>query len=469
MARASAAATASPSAPITGRIAEPRAGFALTLADGWRRNNDPGELFYMTGGVLQAEDGLGSRISVALYPLSLFDADPAQAADPVGAMAEVLMGSMPGGRPFSMPALDPTNPTANPTDLPGSTTRSAVILPAGPAVRLDGVVEGGQNTTVWLLGGGFSGGGYPCEVEGTIHVVTASFADPAALSVVEKMARSLDLLPQGAVLEAIGCVAPPVIVTWSFAQHLDADPGQVDLVSWEGGFVAVGTRSGPVVWVSDSGKTWEEVEFPPAPAATFVDAQVALGGLVVVQSSESGPAIVWGSRAGWSWSELSRLTAAGTCSEPWSFGNPSIADVYTSGSSLVLSGYICETANTNPVDRIWRTEDGVAWTVVAVVAPDALVEGIAPSITEAAPGMWDVARAGPWYIAADQDLGRQQGATTLLWISRDGATWSALPSPAEAGPRPHVAGRDGLVVLATAGAEGGTDIWIGEISPVNSP
>jgi hypothetical protein len=200
---ASAAASASPSAPTTGRIAEPKAGFALTLADGWARNDDPGEGFYLVGGRLLAEDGLGSRISVALYPLSMLD--PAQAADPIGVAAEALMASMPGGRPFSMPALDPTVPTASPTDLPGSTTRSAVNLPAGPAVRLDGVVEGGQNMTVWLLDGGFVGTGAACEVQGAIHMVTAWFADPAALSVIEEMARSLELLPHGTVLEAIGC------------------------------------------------------------------------------------------------------------------------------------------------------------------------------------------------------------------------------------------------------------------------
>lgn len=197
----------------------------------------------------------------------------------------------------------------------------------------------------------------------------------------------------------------------------------------------------------------------------LIDAEVALGGLVIVETSKSGPAIVWGSRTGRTWSELSRLSEGAACPD-WPYGNPNVLDVYASGSSLVLTGSICTSGYAN---RIWRTEDGVAWSVVATVPADALAEGIAPSIREGAPGRWDVARAGSWYIAVDQDLDWQQGATTLLWISPDRATWSAWPAPAEAGPQPHVASRDGIVVLATAGAEGGTDIWIGEIGPVHSP
>lgn len=215
-ATASPSATVSPSLPTcevssdpslqkctAGRMLASTEGFAISLADGWDLlYGSDLETFYMAHGVVWADDNRGSSIRVIALPMSQFESDPAAAADPVGATVKALLPGMPGGQSNPMP-LDP----ASPTNKPGSTTRSAVNLPAGPAVRLDGVVEGGRNSTAWVVGGGFYG--YECKVQGAVFVVLAGFDDPAVLPILEQMAQSLELLPREQVLGAQDCAPAP--------------------------------------------------------------------------------------------------------------------------------------------------------------------------------------------------------------------------------------------------------------------
>jgi len=207
----------------------------------------------------------------------------------------------------------------------------------------------------------------------------------------------------------------PVPVTWGHGQI-------AAIVEAEDGYLAIGNSfDGGVVWTSDDGLAWDQVET----GDTFNGAQ--LSGVIRTDDGyvAVGDAAVWRSTDGQTWRQLAPLPLS---------GGASINDIAFANGRYVAVGYVSvggASSYFELIARAWVSQDAEHWTPAAGTTWDALAAG----------DLSAVVAGGPGFVAT----GRARG----VWTSPDGDVWTqvAIPKSGE-WSNDVVVGRDGRIVVA---------------------
>jgi hypothetical protein len=190
--------------------------------------------------------------------------------------------------------------------------------------------------------------------------------------------------------------------------------GMSDVVSWDGGLLAVGDS----VWTSTDGLTWQQIPEPIAASASMWRATEFAGGIVAVGTDWRGGAVegaIWMSVAGESWTRA----PGGDDIFPTeaNLGVSMVADVVATPDGLVAVGTV-GTQDTGGTSAAWISTDGLNWDRVSVRTRARLEE------------LWSVDESDGVFMAVgsqrdrmDEDLGSAQ-----VFVSDDGGhSWSRLP------------------------------------------
>jgi hypothetical protein len=216
---------------------------------------------------------------------------------------------------------------------------------------------------------------------------------------------------QPAVIEAAPTDAPVFCSPChpSVGTYIDA------MVKFQGGFLALGHDQPPshaAAWGSSDGLTWKRVMSLPAPDGSIISAAVTKkDGSVLAVGESAGRAAVWRSNDGVLWT-LTALPAPEGDAKEW------LTAVAASGDGFVAGGYV-ESATAQRTAAFWHSPDGVRWVRGSADLPagQSQVRGIAS--------------VGGTSILAVGIAGDEQRGTGAVWRSTDaGANWQAADSPA---------------------------------------
>lgn len=407
-------------------------GIALRLPSGWTQTEKLDEIQLMSGVVFGATGPDDQALALAVVPYS----EPKAFRD---AFSEQVAAS-------------------------GASVGSAttVDLPAGSAARLVVSTTNGKVAMVAIGDGQAIDNcrAIPAGYVLTLGSTTGGAPDEVAL---DEIADSLELDMSVAECGAPGGPAwSTPAITWSsgsrFGKYGDslyvlmARPGGQFLAlgkscqqaTPEGGTCPGVTRN--VAWLGSSVGPWREVTFPEAEATYDMAAGQFPDGVVAVQTSAVGGAIVWSSSDGRSWVKRSVIGGEPGCTDL--AGSPYVTGVQTAESSYYVTGNRCEAGE--EVATIYRSSDLRSWTVVDRIP----IEG--PSET-AVTGLPEYAetpvKIDDWYVSFEADAGEIE---SWGWLSPDGAHWRELAFPPDVGVIARIAGRDGTVMVVSdaAGWEG---------------
>jgi hypothetical protein len=187
-----------------------------------------------------------------------------------------------------------------------------------------------------------------------------------------------------------------------------------DVAFWEGGLVAVGSAgsgSGPAVWLSGDGITWNRLpEYEGAGSSGVEDGETVDGpmtlvaareaGLVAIGKSTAGPT-VWTSVDGFEWHILDA-----TFIDVPTATRASIGEVVWDGDHLIASGgYEAKDPGWCPcVAVIWvSTDGGRTWHVGDEQAVGLDAAGVSDTQLETPPGATHLTRYGSQYVVVGND------------------------------------------------------------------
>jgi hypothetical protein len=225
--------------------------------------------------------------------------------------------------------------------------------------------------------------------------------------------------------DAAGAVTTGWVQAPQSAALVSSDGSQEmnDVISWEGGFIVVGSSGGDfgrdaAVWFSADGLEWSRVIDPDGLAAEgwqTLSAVVAGGpGLVAVGTSAPGvhkdDAAVWTSIDGLDWIRVPDEAGVFTGA-----GDYQMVDVVVGGPGVVTVGSV--SSLDGGIAAVWTSPDGVAW---SRVAHDDEVFGddgwqYMTSVTVA---------AAPFSPVGADNSGDDVDAA--VWTSQDGLVWSRV-------------------------------------------
>lgn len=415
-------------------------GFALRLPDDWMLNQELDPVQAMSGVILAATGPGDQALTVVAVPY----------ADP---------------RPFGDAIADQVSAS-------GATVSALakVDLPAGTATRIVFSTTEGKLALVAIGDGQFIS---DCHSRPAGYVVTVGSAagEPPDEQTLDVVARSIELEKKAAECGPTeGDAWSTPLIAWSSGGRLGKYGDDLfALMAMPGGeFLGLGTtcpQENPVggrcpvarqtvAWVGGTDGEWQQNGFPTASEAVDMVAEPILDGIVAVQTSATGGAIVWFSRDGRDWAQRSVIGGEPGCLD-W-HGSPFVTDLNAAGSSVYVTGDRCVDGTSVPT--IYRSEDLRVWSIVGRLPADATAETVGANLPEYAAAPVTV---GDWSVAFDGDAG---AGKSWAWLSPDGARWREISLPADVGYVDAIAGWDGSVMfVASADGFEGFEAWLGVI------
>jgi hypothetical protein len=242
------------------------------------------------------------------------------------------------------------------------------------------------------------------------------------------------------------------------------DPGLegkiFSVVAWDGGFVAVGVKGSgarAVVWFSENGTAWQQVEDPSFDDAWMESVAAAGPGLVAVggeSDADGNRAAVWVSEDGLNWEQVSDASFGGP-NQPWR----GMQGVAAGGPGLVAIGHINDghIGGENLDAAVWVSEDGLAWDLIESDAfagwgrwSDPFVPVGEPRIVAGGPGLVAI---GDRPFTRSDGVGSTKG---VIGVSEDGLVWELISDSDLTGPpdawvdlRAITVGGPGLVAVGS--------------------
>jgi hypothetical protein len=254
-------------------------------------------------------------------------------------------------------------------------------------------------------------------------------------------------------------VAPSEEPAWSRARLAPPDGGAAPnfLVAGPDRLVAVGANGGPATaWTSSDGATWTRTPSGDLDRADIRDIRSGGPGFIATGSDgpegANGKETIWTSEDGVSWNRLP--------DDPVFGDTLFISAVAPGGPGLVAVGSWM---------GAWYSSDGSTWERASVppVPPEVYPgdDGKTPQIY-----LTDVADRGGRLVATGwamlTDDGNGDHPVVVVWTSRDGRSWTDVPTPADVFPPDSsisdiTAGPDGFVAIGhiTVGQVSTPAIW----------
>jgi hypothetical protein len=218
------------------------------------------------------------------------------------------------------------------------------------------------------------------------------------------------------------------------------------VVAFHGGYLALGQDLPPshaAAWSSTDPSSWHRVTSLPAPEGSGIAAAVTdRSGAVLAVGESGGAAAVWRSTDGVAWT-LTTLPEPGAGATEW------LTSVAESSDGFVAAGYE-QSATAQREAAFWRSADGSSWVRATTQTPVAAGE------------VTGMAALPSGKLIAVGITGDERTGTAAVWQSTDGgSTWQAFSSPTFATGRmlAVVAAGGGVVAVGERQDQTGAAAW----------